>query len=165
MPQQNRRMIALGLMALASATSLGARAAEPGFVLISPEDYAQEQRLAAKQLPPAEDAPMAKGLPMPPFIQVVTPRTDLGAVNAPVRIELAFETTSDARIDPASFRVLYGFLKLDLTDKVRKNAQITEKGLVAKDAAIPAGSHKLILRIADDKGRVSEQELRFSVGP
>ncbi len=54
-------------------------------------------------------------------------------------------------------------MRIDLTDKIRGNATLTESGLLADKASIPNGSHRLLLQVADMAGRVTETELRFSV--
>ena len=99
-----------------------------------------------------------------PSIRVVTPNAAGTSVPAPLRIEVAFSPTPGTRIVPSSFRVLYGLLKIDLTERLRPHATITETGVVVDQAQIPDGQHRLILQVADDQGNVAEQELRIRVG-
>lgn len=102
--------------------------------------------------------------PNMPGIKVVSPSAAGTAVAAPVRIEVAFTPAPGARIVPSSFRVLYGLLKIDLTERLRQHATVTENGVVVDGAKVPDGQHRLILQVADDKGNTAEQELRIRVG-
>lgn len=98
-------------------------------------------------------------------IRVVSPAGAGGAgVAAPVRIEVAFKPAPGARIVPSTFRVLYGLLKIDLTDRLKKHATVSETGVVVDNAQVPDGQHRLILQVADDQGNTAEQELRIRVG-
>ncbi|MBI5718442.1 MAG: hypothetical protein HZC37_12240 [Burkholderiales bacterium] len=96
-------------------------------------------------------------------IRVLAPTPQV-AVTAPLRIELAFETPPGTRVVPSSFRVLYGVLKIDLTDRLRRFSTINERGVVVDQAVVPDGLHRLFLQVADDKGNLAEQELRLRVG-
>lgn len=96
-------------------------------------------------------------------IRVLAPTPQV-AVTAPLRIELAFEAPPGTRVVPSSFRVLYGVLKIDLTDRLRRFSTISERGVVVDQAVVPDGLHRLFLQVADDKGNLAEQELRLRVG-
>lgn len=128
------------------------------------------EHLAALQSPPApalQAAPRTRSMPMPrggPQIRVLAP-SQAQAVPAPLRIELAFEPTAGARIVPSSFRMLYGVLKIDLTERLRRHATISEAGVVIERAQVPDGMHRLFLQVADDQGQQAKQELRLRVGP
>lgn len=136
--------------------------ASDGFTLVT-ESLAQAEREHVARHG-ADEPPPKRVRSLFPAIKVVAPRATRDDLVSPLRIELLFETSPDARIVPATFRVLYGMLKFDLTDNVRQNATLTERGLLAEKAAVPKGSHRLFLQIGDDKGRVTEQELRVKVG-
>ena len=136
-----------------------------GFELITAAEAQQEASAVAANPQPAR----TRGMPAPPrpgqpAIQVLTPATVGTAVNAPVRIEVAFKPAPGTRIVPSTFRVLYGLLKIDLTDRLKKHATVTESGVVVDQAQVPAGQHRLILQVADDQGNTAEQELRIRVG-
>ena len=102
--------------------------------------------------------------PNAPGIRVISPAATGTAVAAPLRLEVAFTPTPGTRIVPSSFRVLYGLLKIDLTDRLRRHATVTESGVVVDRAVVPDGQHRLILQVADDQGNTAEQELRIRVG-
>ncbi|MDO9073755.1 MAG: hypothetical protein Q7U73_10850 [Rubrivivax sp.] len=151
-------LLCLALLA-ASATSRA-----EGFELITDE----EAQLEARAVAAAPREVRTRGLPVTrpgqPAIEVVTPTVAGNAVNAPVRIEAAFKPAPGTRIVPSTFRVLYGLLKIDLTDRLKKHAVVTEQGVVVDQARVPAGQHRLILQVADDQGNTAEQELRLRVG-
>lgn len=96
-------------------------------------------------------------------IRILAPSSST-SVPAPLRIELAFQAPPGARIVPATFRVLYGVLKLDLTERLRRFATVSESGVVVEQALMPDGVHRLFLQVSDDKGNLAEQELRLRVG-
>jgi hypothetical protein len=96
-------------------------------------------------------------------IRVLAP-SSTGSVAAPLRIELVFVPLPGTRIVPSTFRVLYGVLKLDLTERLRRFATISETGVVVDQAVVPDGMHRMFVQVGDDKGNVAEQELRFRVG-
>lgn len=154
------RITLIGLALLGSSAAICAE----GFELITAEEARQEAQAAAA----APREVRTRGLPAvkagQPAIEVVTPTVAGDAVNAPVRIEAAFRPAPGTRIVPSTFRVLYGLLKIDLTDRLKKHATVTERGVVVDQARVPAGQHRLILQVADDQGNTAEQELRLRVG-
>ncbi len=138
-----------------------------GFELITAAE-AQDEAAAEAAAP---SVPRSRGLPVikpdQPAIRVVTPTTAAttsGTVPAPLRIEVAFKPAPGRRIVPSTFRVLYGLLKIDLTDRFKQHATVTETGVVVDQAQVPAGQHRLFMTVADDKGNTAEQELRIRVG-
>lgn len=161
------RTATLGLALLLAAATGHAQASDGGFDLITPTEARLEAQAEASA-PPANTAPRTRSLVVPklnqPTIQVVAPTAPGTAVNAPVRIELAFKPAPGTRIVPSTFRVLYGLLKIDLTDRLKKHATVTEEGVVVDRAQVPAGQHRLIMQVTDDQGNLAEQELRLRVG-
>ena len=148
------------LVSLLALSATGVRANDDGFVLITQQQLDEEQRAQATQRP---ELPPSRKRGVFPMIRVIDPRAGDGGVQSPLRLEFQFETSRDAHIVPATFRVLYGILKFDLTDTLRPHARWNEQGVVVAQAMVPAGSHRLLVQIADDKGRVNEQELRVRV--
>lgn len=111
---------------------------------------------SANVAPPADAAA--------PAIDVIEPQALGGTLRPPLRIEVAFKPAPDARIVPSTFRLLYGVLKIDLTDRITGRAQVRESGAVLEDARVPDGNHRFIVRVGDDKGRIGERELTVRVG-
>lgn len=142
------------------AAAAGAGAPAGSFELVTEADV-QAERLAA-------DAPRTRSMPRPgaPAIRVVTPQQlePPAPVPQPLRIELAFEAAGEGRIVPQSFRMLYGRLKLDLTERMRRHSTISERGVLVEGAQLPDGMHRLFVQVSDDKGNQAEQELRVRVG-
>jgi hypothetical protein len=99
-----------------------------------------------------------------PTIQVLQPLavSDL-KVKSPFPIAVLFKGLSDAPIDPSSFKVLYGTFKLDITDRITKHVKVGRDGFSFDQAKIPAGKHRLILQIQDEKKRLAERELKVEV--
>lgn len=162
-----RSALAGGLVQLGNA---GARAAEPAaarFDLVTAEDAQREAR-AADAAAGAAPVPRTRGVPQPPgpgaapVIEVVAPAGD-ATVNSPLRLEVKFRPAPGARIVPDSFRLLYGLLKIDLTARLQRQARLSEGGVVVEGAVVPQGTHRLLLRVADDQGRMAEQAVVFHV--
>jgi hypothetical protein len=99
-----------------------------------------------------------------PVIRVLAPEPagDL-KVKAPFPIKVLFEPLGDAAIVPSTFKLLYGFVKLDITSRISQFVQITSTGFALDNAKIPKGKHKLVLQVEDEKQRVAERELRVEV--
>jgi hypothetical protein len=151
----------LALLMLAAGPQLRAQT----FDLVTAAE-AQQAAQAEAAAPPADTRPRTRSLPrpQPTSIRVLAPSTTASPVPAPLRIELAFSPAPGARIVPATFRILYGVLKIDLTERLRKHATITEAGVLVEGAQVPDGQHRLLLQVADDQGNLAEQELRIRVG-
>ena len=140
-----------------------------GFDLITAAEAQQEAMAEAAAPPPirTRQAPVLRGdaaKSLATSIQVISPTAPTAAVTAPLRIELTFKPAPGTRIVPSSFRVLYGLLKIDLTERLRKHATVSENGVLVEQAQVPDGQHRLLLQVADDKGNTAEQELRLRVG-
>lgn len=152
-------------MVCATLLLLTTQSRAEGFELITATEARQEAQAEAAAPPPVRTraAPIIK--PDQPAIRVVSPTVpSTTTLAAPLRIELAFKPAPGTRIVPSTFRVLYGLLKIDLTDRLKKHATVTENGVVVDQAHVPEGQHRLILQVADDQGNTAEQELRIRVG-
>jgi hypothetical protein len=138
--------------------------------------HVQDLRDRMARLPPQGTPPAGAALPeldpdapplvtssLYPTIRILSPTAAGDALKAPLRLELRFVAAPGSRIVPESFRALYGLLKLDITERLRRHAQVSESGVIAEHAMLPAGSHRLYLQVADDQGRFFERELRFRV--
>ena len=164
----SKLMRALALAGVALLMAWGQARAQVGgaFELISDSEAQREAKAEADApsdvITPRAAAPRSDAT----AIRVVSPAPagSASGVAAPVRIEVAFKPAPGARIVPSTFRVLYGLLKIDLTDRLKKHATVTETGVVVDNAQVPDGQHRLILQVADDQGNTAEQELRIRVG-
>lgn len=132
-----------------------------GFDLLSDQEYRSE--LTARTLPGAALVPRAADLNAP-SITVVTPDSS-APIQPPVDIDLRFKPAAGATVNIGSLKILYGFLKLDITQRILQapGVQVSAAGLTAKGARLPSGSHKLLIEISDNLGRGGSQLLEFTV--
>jgi hypothetical protein len=149
----------LVLAALAVATL--ASAAQGGFELLSAREYQSE--LVAEKLPAAKFAPRAADFNAP-TITVVKPNA-AGPIQPPVDIDVRFQPAQGATVNVSSLKIMYGFLKLDITQRILQapGVQVSAQGLRASGAKLPAGSHKLVIEVADNYGRTARQPIEFVV--
>jgi hypothetical protein len=138
-----------------------AGAAEQGFELLSHREYRDELALRAK--PGAQFVSKAADFNAP-TITVTKPSTQ-GPVRPPVDIDVEFKPAAGATVNVGSLKILYGFLKLDITQRILQapGVQVTAAGLRADGAKLPSGSHKLLIEVADNLGRVGRQTVEFVV--
>ncbi len=99
-----------------------------------------------------------------PLIDILKPEAvaDL-KVKAPFAIAVLFKSQADAAIDPATFKVMYGAFKIDITSRITKFVKVTKDGFSLENAQIPSGKHRLTMQVMDEKQRVAERELRVEV--
>lgn len=76
---------------------------------------------------------------------------------------MQFVGLSDAPVNPATFQVFCGALKVDITSRITKFVKVTTDGFSLDNAQIPAGKHRLSLQVQDEKQRLAERELRVEV--
>lgn len=117
----------------------------------------------SQQAPPVVEAQSSAPDSMAPLIAVVDPQAVDRALKNPFRMEIDFKTQAGARLDFSTFRAYYGAFKIDITDRLLKEATRTASGLRLSNVNVPSGSHKIILRIKDDQSRMGERELYFKV--
>jgi hypothetical protein len=138
-----------------------AGAAEQGFLLLSPREYQSE--LTARAAPGARL--ISKGADFnAPTITVVKPDAH-GPIQPPVDIEVRFQPAQGATVNIGTLRIMYGFLKLDITRRIlgAPGVQVSADGLKASGAQLPSGDHKLVIEVADNVGRTARQTLEFTV--
>jgi len=110
------------------------------------------------------EAPALRPRAVVPLIDILKPEpADDLKVKAPFAIAVQFKGQSDASIDPATFKVLYGAFKIDITSRITKHVKVTPEGFTLENAKIPVGKHRLTLQVQDEKQRVAERELRIEV--
>lgn len=122
-----------------------------------------EEALASQSAPPVVLMQGAASDPLAPVITV----SDLGALDKPLKnpfsMEILFKSQAGSGLDFASFKALYGTFKIDITERLLKEATKTLAGLKVANVEVPAGRHKILLRINDSQGRTAEKELSFKV--
>lgn len=157
----NRRYVT-GALAVGTAALLAGCNAMPGvrlnlgIMLVSAAEVAQFKGDVSENItiPLAGDEPA---------IEIVRPVVKEGKVASPVAIEVRFKPVPGKAIDPASFKLYYGAFKLDVTDRLLKTAKVTPTGFSIDKVDIPAGSHRLVMKVADDTGAAGIKEIKFTV--
>lgn len=128
------------------------------FVLVTAAEAEREQGLEI-----AIKGTKRKPVPGAPTIKLVSPIIGGGPVKAPVDIELVFEASEQAEVLRESIRVYYGFWRVDVTERILGEAEFTDFGLLAKNAEVPIGEHKLIISVIDSLDREGQQIFEFEV--
>ncbi len=129
-----------------------------GTPLITPEEFLASQNATTLALVGA-----APPDPLAPLIAVSSPDSlDQGLKN-PFNIEVLMKAQKDAQLNFSSFKAFYGAFKLDITDRLLKEASKTLTGLKLSNLEVPAGKHKIVLRVSDTQGRTSEKEIVIKV--
>jgi hypothetical protein len=145
----------------ALVTAVAGAVERAGFELLSDQEYHSE--LAARSRPGAALIPKAADFDAP-AITVVKPDRS-APIQPPVDIEVRFTPAAGATVNIASLKIMYGFLKLDITHRIldAPGVQVSAAGLKASGARLPSGSHKLVIEVADSLGRTARQALEFTV--
>jgi hypothetical protein len=98
-----------------------------------------------------------------PSIEVLRPGPQAVAkVTSPLVFEVRFRGM-DAPIDPASFKVLYGAERIDITKRFTSNTKIEPGGFTIAGAKLPPGKHQLVLQVQDARQRTAERDIRLEV--
>jgi hypothetical protein len=149
----HRRTFIFGPLALYATVCRAA-----AWALITKEEF--EQSLAATQ--PLSRSIERSRSPDAPTIEVNQPDATK-PIKPPVTIRVRFRPKEGATIDLASFRVTYGSLAIDITNRIIQHAHVSTSGLVANNAEVPAGHHRVTLQIADNMRRVGMRTFEFTV--
>jgi hypothetical protein len=146
--------------ALVVAT-IASAAPHAGFQLLSAQEYQSE--LSARATPGAAVTLRAADFDAP-TITVIKPDRS-APIQPPVDIDVHFKAAEGASVNIASLKIMYGFLKLDITKRILNapGVQVSTAGLKASGAQLPSGSHKLAIEVADNIGRTGRQPLEFTV--
>lgn len=98
-----------------------------------------------------------------PKIKIIAPVLEKPLLN-PVEIQLLFIPVGGAHIRPETFRICYlGSVAMDITKRVTDRATVSEQGMHLSDVRLPHGHHRLLLLIADQRGRLARREAEFNV--
>jgi hypothetical protein len=128
----------------------------------TPQILVTSQELAASENAPAFFQPKSVPEKDAPKIDVTVP--DLTqSLASPMPIQLNFSAVSPATIKPGSFKVLYGALQFDITQRLLSSAKVTPQGISMQEASLPRGKHKLHLSVEDSNGRKGYRTIEFQV--
>jgi hypothetical protein len=128
--------------------------AQAGWNLITPEEDARDR--AAPRVPGPSD------LPAPPVIELLRPDVSRPIQN-PVTIEVRFSPGSGPAVDMRTFRAAYGWLGINITNRLLEHATKLPDGLLAENVDLPPGDHRVTVSIANTSGKTASQTFRFSV--
>jgi hypothetical protein len=140
---------------LVAGLAFSASAAQ-AFELVSLQEH--QATLTAPELLSPKTSPVAGA----PWIDVVEPRMG-SVITSPTGIQLVFQASASSVVRPETFKVLYGRLRLDITQRLLGAASISAQGIAVKGASLPKGSHRLLLSIEDSLGRQGQRQLDFEV--
>ena len=98
-----------------------------------------------------------------PQIRILAPALEKPLL-APIDIDLQFVPVGGSHIRPETFRVCYlGLLTMDITKRITDRVSVSEQGLHVTGAQLPSGHHRLVLLVADQRGRLGRREAVFNV--
>jgi hypothetical protein len=100
--------------------------------------------------------------PSAPKIAVIVPDTST-TISSPTDIRLTFQPVNGAKILPETFRVKYGALGFDVTERIVSRFRPTESGLSVSSAQLPVGRHVFVMSIQDSRGLVGSKRLALTV--
>ena len=119
--------------------------------------------ISAKEaaLPAASGALATRGISRGPAVKLNSPEADT-PVMSPFDFKVAFEARGDAKIDPASVKVIY--MKspfVDLTPRLK--SVISTNGIDLAKADVPPGTHTIRISVKDTDGRETNSVLTLVV--
>jgi len=122
-----------------------------------------EEAMASQAAAPMLAVDETPANPQGPSIAVVDAEALSQPVKNPFSIEILMQSQRDAELNFASFKAFYGAFKIDITERLLKEASKTLTGLRLSNLQVPSGRHKILLRVSDTKGRTAEKEIAFKV--
>ena len=133
------------------------------FILITSQLAISAPLISAKEaaLPAASGALATRGISRGPGIKLASPEADT-PVAAPFDFKVNFEARGDAKIDPASVKVVY--MKspfVDLTPRLK--SAISANGVDFAKADVPPGTHTIRVTVKDSEGRETNSVLNLVV--
>lgn len=144
------------LLAATALLACAAAQAQDAPLITRAESDAEQKMLNQSILVPKSVAPGS------PTIDVVEPDIK-GEVAAPLMIKIRFVTEGTATLVPGSLRVYYGAFGIDITDRLMKKARFEKDLLILDRADIPAGKHRLLVKIKDSSDRGAEKLVTLMV--
>ena len=119
--------------------------------------------ISAKEaaLPAASGTLATRGISRGPAVKLSSPEADT-PVMSPFDFKVAFEARGDAKIDPASVKVIY--MKspfVDLTPRLK--SAISANGIDFAKADVPPGTHTIRVSVKDTDGRETNSVLTLVV--
>jgi hypothetical protein len=145
------RLLLIALCCLPAALPA---AAQSTWKLINPEEEARDNA--------APRAPAPADLPPPPTITLVRPDISRPIQN-PVTVEVQFGAGPGQTIDMSTFNATYGWLGINITQRLLEHAVKMPNSVSAANVELPAGEHRVTLSIADTSGKRASRTFSFNV--
>ena len=123
----------------------------------------KEEMLKSQKAAPVLEANATPQDPLAPQITLVDPESADKAIKNPFKMEVQFKPQEGAAVDIKSFQAFYGSLKIDITERLMKEAVRTATGIKLANVTVPSGKHRILLRIKDSQNRLAEKEIQFKV--
>jgi len=119
----------------------------------------------AAQPPPGIRGAPSRSAPNPdaPRIEIMAPQIAGAPLVTPFAIDVRFSPAAGHAINPATLKILYGRLGLDITSRILSATPVTPQGLNVPNARVPKGWHRLLLEIRDDADNIGRSEIEFEV--
>ena len=98
-----------------------------------------------------------------PQIQVLEPDVLDRPLKNPFKMEVFFKPQNGALLDFSTFKAYYGTFKLDITDRLMKQAVKTATSIRLSNVDIPSGRQIIFISIKDNLGHTDAREIAFKV--
>jgi hypothetical protein len=128
--------------------------AQRPWTLVTPAENARDRA--------APHVPAPPNTPPPPRIDLLRPDISKRLLN-PVTIEVRFSAGAGRAINMQSFRAAYGWLGINITNRLLEHAVRGSNSLSAANVNLPTGDHRITLSIADNTGKAASRTFQFSV--
>jgi hypothetical protein len=151
-----RRRLAIAILAFALPVLPGKWAIGGGWPLVTPGEEARDN--AAPHLRQSA-TPAVQGAPV---ITVNQPDI-LRALRNPTTFDIQFRAAPGTTINLSTFQAKYGWLGINITNRLLEHATRRPTGLFAADVNVPIGNHRISLSIADNLGRVGTRVVNLQV--
>ena len=149
----NRRL-AIATLAFALSLQPGARAI--AWPLVTAEEETRDNAAPHARQSTARPASGA------PVITVRQPNVSRTLRN-PMTFDIQFGAAPGAAINLSTFQARYGWLGINITNRLLEHATRTPNGLFAADVEVPTGNHRISVSIADNLGRVGTRVVNLHV--
>jgi hypothetical protein len=148
------------MWALAAFTALSFTVPPPDCIAQAPWTLITQDEIARDRTAP--HVPAVPDRPPPPTIDLLRPDLTTPLRN-PVTIEVRFGAGPGRAIDMQTFRATYGWLGINITNRLLEHAVAGPNSLLAENVDLPLGTHRITLSIADTAGKTASRTFRFSV--
>ena len=138
----------------------GAWADTESWALVTAEEIQAEAEFAAERS--LQAGQQRRSHPGAPAIKILAPDVDT-RLASPITMHVTFSAQEGSDINPASLRILYGLLRLDVTERVLQHVSFDGTQLRADGMELPNGTHRFTVEIADTKERLTRSSIKVRV--